>query len=233
MEPGRVRRVGSVNGRVPFTLGSPGAGALGTGPAARCPRTSHRWAFIQTEAPAGLALPGPLGSPCLEHQVSRVANLKEHLSAGALHVRPAQEVGLAGGRWGPAAGCGQSLPGFPATLPPASPRPQASWWPRGLAPLLNGLFLFVLFLVNPWVSCPVPSLNTLHLASRGSCAGICEDRVRAGGAAVLCALGGGGCCSRSPRPAPRPAPALPPAPRGRGCCSGAGPGGGRLCPRPL
>lgn len=204
-------------------LESPGAGALGTAPEACCPRMSHRWAFIQTEAPAGLALPGPLGSLCRERQVSRVANLKKTPKRGGLFstVWPAQEVGLVGGKWGPAAGCGQSLPGFPVTLPPASSRSQASWWPRGLAPLLNGLFLFVLFLlfVNPWVSCPVPSLNTLF-TWRAEEAALGYVRTECALVVLLCCVrwGAGGAAPARPCPAP----SAPPRPLHRG--------GGRICP---
>lgn len=79
---------------------------------------------------------------------------------------------------------GSSLP--PPRLPPPPspslllfPRPAGGCGDHGAAAKWSFLFLLFLF-VNPGVSCPVPSLtysSPLHLAGRGSCAGICEDRV--------------------------------------------------------
>lgn len=89
-------------------------------------------------------------------------------------------------------------------LPPAFSLAQATWWPRGLAPVLNGLFLSVLFrlFVNPWVSCPVPSLNTLF-TWRAEEAALGYVRTE-----CCCAVrwGGGGLLPHAPA---RPAPSAP------------------------
>lgn len=69
---------------------------------------------------------------------------------------------------------------------------------------LNGLSLLFLFSVNLWVSCPVPSPNTLHLFTpRAEEAALgCVRTECSGCAAALCARG-----SASPHPpAPLPAP---------------------------
>lgn len=73
---------------------------------------------------------------------------------------------------------------------------------------LNGLSLLFLFSVNLWVSCPVPSPNTLHLFTpRAEEAALgCVRTECSGCAAALCARGSASPHPPAPLPAPLPAP---------------------------
>lgn len=123
-----------------------------------------------------------------------------------------------GSVWGGwAGGGGPSAHTFPgsscrlALLPPCASAPPGLVWDP--APAERPLFSSSS--VNPGVSCPVPSptrASPLPRPSRGSCAGICEDRV----CWLWCRLR---CAGAAPLP-----PALPPAPLP--------PGAGQLRPSP-
>lgn len=137
----------------------------------------------------------------------------QEVAAGAAPPPRPQEV--CGGGW--AGGGGPSAHTFPgsscrlALLPPCASAPPGLVWDP--APAERPLFSSSS--VNPGVSCPVPSptrASPLPRPSRGSCAGICEDRV----CWLWCRLR---CAGAAPLP-----PALPPAPLP--------PGAGQLRPSP-
>lgn len=141
----------------------------GRRPPASCPRISLRLPLTQPRAPA-------------EALVQRHKSFQEAWLPWVERTCRAACCGLGG--CSQAQGC--ELQGLPATAPPASspslllfPSPAGGCGDHGAAAKWSSLFLLFLF-VNPGVSCLVPSLtysSPLHLAGRGSCAGICEDRV--------------------------------------------------------
>lgn len=141
----------------------------GSRPPASCPRISLRLPLTQLRAPA-------------EALVQRHKSFQEAWLSWVEGTCRTVCCGLAGARRPRGASCGV----FPATAPPPPspslllfPRPAGGCGDHGAAAKWSFLFLLFLF-VNPGVSCPVPSLtysSPLHLAGRGSCAGICEDRV--------------------------------------------------------
>lgn len=137
-------------------------------PPASCPRISLRLPLTQPRAPA-------------EALVQRHESFQEAWLPWVEGTCRAACCGLAGARRPRGASCRVFLPPPRLLPPPASCSSPVQLVAAGTTVLpLSGL-LFLLFLfVNPGVSCPVPSLtysSPLHLAGRGSCAGICEDRV--------------------------------------------------------
>lgn len=213
-----------------FTTGSPSCCVGNASRASRWPLQRPALARVTAWVPSrpghlqGLSLSGPLEDSC-EDTVPGVSDLRKHPNAAgcfpfsgqprkwwlvAAHLCQPQEVLPVGGQRGQAGG---RRPCRPATCLFSFSGQPAGGGRRGCPPALAkcsfSLCSFPL-LCKPlgFLPCSLPE-RTLHLASRGSCAGICEDRVRSGAAAaVLCAGRGEG--GRSPRPAPPRPPALPP-----------------------
>lgn len=163
---------------------------------------------LQTRAPAGLTLSGPLEA-FVAGIVSRVANLEKRLNAAGCFPSLAEVAaagaqgagGWPGGCWPPSRApaaerrASVSLP--PRHLPLLTLRPAAGRRDRSLAKWSFSL-LFLLF-VNPWVSCPVPSLNTLFTWR--------VEEAALGYVRTECALLAVLCCALCARAAPHAPPA--------------------------
>lgn len=172
-------------------------------PPASCPRMSLRLPLTRPGAPAGL----PTSCP-LEALFQRNKSFQE---AWLWWVGGRDPQGRMQWTLGCSRAPGARAAGSPCRQPrlllfPSPGQPVATET-TVLPAKWSFLSLLFLFFVNPGVSCPVPSLtysSPLHVVGRGSCAGICEDR-------VLWPW----CCLRAVCPALcrlRPSPPAPPLP---------------------